>query len=113
MKNRTINTKVFFERTFLISLLIITLFLHFIHIYLNNFIATLVLVLDIYALIKYRKSTMLFILFLSILFFDYSVIITKYYYNIEQFKNLYSQIAFSKTMYIGIFSLFLVHAISL
>ena len=95
----------------IICIIIFILFSY--EVYLTKTVAIMILIIDIYATIKYRKNIMLFIVFFMILYFDYSVIITKYLFYTEDFGSLYAQIINHDTMYIGILSLLIMHFVTM
>ena len=109
-----INNRIMVEKIMLSLSILFVIFLWLLKKYqYANTIATMTLLIDIYCCIKTRKNKINFFMFLAILFFDYSFIITKYYNDIKSFSALYAQIRFDDTKFVGVASVFLFHAILL
>lgn len=101
--------KVFLEKSIIIILSLIVIIMNVSNVYNTKMIAFLVLVVDFYSLIKYRDNPLLLFVFLSMMYFDYSVIISKYLSTTNNLIGAYSQIKYDSTMFIGISSLLLMH----
>ncbi len=100
------------EIIFLIVITVLIFLLYFLKIYPSWLFATILLIFDIYYLCKFRNNPFLFFLLLCILYFDYSVVITRYLFNISEFSSIYSTLKYASTKYIGITSLLLMHFVS-
>lgn len=109
-----IDSHIMIEKIILILSIFFVMLLWVLKLYkLANIVASMTLLIDIYGCIKVRKNKINFFMFLTMLYFDYSFIITKYYYNIKSFSALYAQIRFEDTKFIGITLVYLFHAILL
>lgn len=107
------NKNEFTEKVIVIILIIIVLFFYSIGYYNTNFVAIMLMVIEIYTMIKYRKNPFLLFIFVCMFYFDYSFIISKYIMNTPNLENVYSQIKYQNTLYIGISSVFIFHACKL
>ncbi len=95
----------------MINILICVIVLVF-KLYNNTFLGILLLALNLYMLIKYRKNKLLFFAMIIIVYFNFSFVITKYIGTpIELLQGVYNQISNSDTMTIGITALIICFSI--
>ena len=107
-----VNKKILIEKAIILLSIILVLFLWINHYYFSNFVALLTIALDVYCLIKSRKNIFAFFIFLSILYFDYSVIFSKYFFHLPGFNWIFQYIKYDNTMFVGISCLYFFHAIT-
>ena len=108
-----ISTSNLIEKLILITSIIFVLVIWHTGNYYSNLVAIMVLIIGIYSTIKSRKNPLTFFLFLVMLYFDYSIIISKYISSTPNFQLFFNKLYFEDTMFIGIASLYLFHAILL
>ena len=81
--------------------------------YWSNVVAAMVLIIDFYMVFKVIKNTLIFFLFMTIAYFDYSVIFSKYFFRIENFDWIFKLIKYNDTLFVGIAIVFILHSIIL
>lgn len=97
------NKKQMIDRIVTIGILILCLIFAVFKIYNKNVLGVLLIGINTYMLIKYRKHKLLFLAMLMIWYFNYSIVITKYIGpKAMLLENLYQQLTNSSTMYISI-----------
>ena len=106
-----LNNYEFFEKMIAIFSLIIVVMLWILKLYYSNFVAIMVMVLNIYMVVKSRKNVYGFFLFLSIAYFDYSVIFSKYLFRLPNFNWIFHYIMYDDTLFVGIAILYIFHAV--
>lgn len=105
------NKSEYLEKTLLVISLIIVFYLKISKQYFSSLIAIFLLLLDAYSIIKSKDNIYAFFLFLCMLYFDYSIIISKYLSTTPNFVSFFRLIKFNDTMFISISSLYVFHAI--
>lgn len=103
------NTKDFIEKLLLSILILIILLLNIFKVGNPIIIGVLIVMIDIYRTIRYKENCYLFFLFLCIMYFDYSFLISKYFSSTPTLVDIYKQIVYSDTKLIGVSILLVFH----
>ena len=101
------------EKLLIIASICLVMILWTSKLYFSNLIAIMVMIINIYSLIKARKNVFIFFLFLAFTYFDYSVIFSKYLFRIENFNWIFQYIKYDDTLFIGISLVYIFHALIL
>ena len=105
-----VSINIFIEKLILLFCVSLVLIFSINNLYYSNLIAYMVLIINLYGLIKSRKNPLIFFLFLARFYFDYSIIISKYISTTPNFALFFQNYATDKSMFVGISSLFVFHA---
>lgn len=103
------RVKNFIEKLLFIILILIVLSMNFLKIGNPILIGILIIIFDFYRVVKYKDNYYLFFLFICIMYFDYSFLISKYFSTTPTLVDVYKQIAYSNTKMIGVSILLIFH----
>ncbi len=95
------------------TLIFFVLIINYLSIDCKNFIGILVLIVDIYSIIRYKKNNMLLFVFLALTYFDYSFLISKYLSTTSNLTSVYEQLKYSNSLMISVSLVFIFHLILL
>ena len=117
IKKENSNTKFSFSRLYTYDKYIFEILLSFVFglilfkVSMTRVASVIILLSNLYLVIKFRKNIPLFFCLIAIFYFNYSFIFSKYLFNTSTLSVVYNQIQFSDTKAIGIYCVYIFNII--